>query len=112
MTPEERQSIIDEAVEKALMLLPDVMNNLLQEKIAMQKLAKDWYATNKEFDKHKDIVGTTIEEIETINPGIGYQKILDKATPEIKKRIALIGKVNLTNTHKPDNTNNQDHGDI
>ena len=107
MTDDEIKNMIlvevDKAVEKAVLLLPEVMSNLLQEKVAMQKLAKEFYAANKDFNAHKDIVGTTLEELETAEPGKQYKEILDKATPIIKKRIKDITLSDITNTTAPTN---------
>lgn len=115
----ERESIIQEAVniavEKAILLLPEVMANLLQEKVAMRKLADKFYKENAEFEKHKDIVSSTLEQLESDNPGSQYEEVLNKAVPEIKKRIAMLESVDLKTANKPDISNfksSTSHGEI
>lgn len=105
MTEEEKEEIItiavNRAVEKAILMLPAVMDNLMKEKIAMQRLAKQFYTDNTDFNNHKDIVGSTVEQVETENPGKPYKEILDKAAPKIKKRIASINMSDMKSVSKP-----------
>lgn len=100
ITENERQEIIEAAVEKALLILPEVVGNLMATNAAMSKLNKDFYEKYPEFKKHKDSVMSVIEMIEGRDPTIDYKDILDKAVPEIKSRIVQMGKLDITNVQK------------
>ena len=116
MTPEERNSIIEEAVEKAvekaLLTLPATMGSLMANHVAMNKLNKDFYAKYEEFKNHKSEVVAAIEMVEGKNPTMKYEDILDKAVPEIRSRINTLKNLNMnTVSKKPDRTFN-DNGAI
>ena len=101
ITPEERKSIIDEAIETAVLRLPAVINELMKEKVAMKKLSDDFMDSNPSFKLHKKIVSSTIEEVESNNPGMQYQDLLDKAKDKIESNIRRIDNVSLNKPDKP-----------
>ena len=90
ITPEERASIVAEAVEATLKMLPSVINNMMSQASAMTELKGKFYAENKDFQEHRPIVAQVIEQMELANPGEGMEKLLVRATPEIRRRIATI----------------------
>jgi len=96
ITPEEKQEIIDAAVEKALLLLPEVIGNLIQDHVAMSKINSDFYKQHPEFADHKQAVASVIEAIEGKNPLLDYKDLLNKAIPEIHERIRTVGSLNMT----------------
>lgn len=95
ITPEERQEIIDAAVEKALLLLPEVVGNLINNHVVLAKLNKTFYDSHPEFRDKKDVVSAVIEMVESKSPLGSYEEILKEAVPEIKKRIEKIKNINL-----------------
>ena len=97
ITREEREEIINAAVEKALLMLPDVVGNLLVNHAAMSKLTTGFYTANPEFKDHKDAVIAILEKLESDNPGKKYEELLGIAVPAIKERIKL--KQSLNTTH-------------
>lgn len=107
ITEEEKQEIIDKTVEKALLLLPTTMANLMTQHAALNKLNSEFYSKHEEFKKHKDVVVSTIEKIEGNNPGMDYEKILKEAVPEIKSRINTLKNLDMNNVpSKPNRTFN------
>jgi hypothetical protein len=98
---DERQSIINEAVEKALLALPAVVGNLILNQISLTKLMREFYTKNPDLVKSKDIVSAVMEKVESENPGIEYPKIIDMALPMIRQQLQLLTKTSFTPTTHP-----------
>jgi len=96
ITEEERQSIINEAVEKSLLMLPETVGNLIANHIAANKSNSKFYADYPEFKDNKDVVTSVVEQVEGEHPFEDYEKLLIKAVPKIRERIATMGDLNLT----------------
>ena len=115
ITPEERQGIIDEAIEKTVekillilpgiidkakeelfLILPETIGSLLTDHIAMSKITSDFYEKYPEFRDHKDAVMSVIEAVDGKNPLLDYKDKLKKAVPEIRERIKTVEKLNMT----------------
>lgn len=88
MTPLERESIINEAVEKALEVLPDVWANLARNHKVTTELNSKFYKDHQEFKGHEDAVVSVLSEFDGNNPLLSYQEKLDGSVPGIKNRIA------------------------
>ena len=99
ITPEERQSIIDEAVDKAvecaLLVLPETVGNLITDHVAMSKINSQFYKDHPEFKDHKQAVASVIEAVEGKNPLLNHEDLLNKAVPEIRERIKTAGSLNM-----------------
>lgn len=95
ISEEEKQDIIDRAVEKAMLMLPEVMANLMASQGALNKLKNKFYSDYPEFSERRDIVTSVIETIEGKNPLLKYSEILKLAVPEIRKRIVTIKKLDM-----------------
>ena len=112
LTPREEQ-IIYVAVERALMMIPEVVGQLLLRKETTKKLAIQFYKENPDFLEHKSIVASVIEEYEGENPGVQYSEILKAVTPTIKAKIGTLKSVDLSAPSRPtDLTFHGDHGEI
>lgn len=92
---EEKQEIIDLAVEKALLLIPSVVGNMMAAQAALLENNKKFYGKYPEFKNHKDAVMSVVEQIEGNNPLLDHKDILNKAVPKIRERINTLGKLNL-----------------
>jgi len=96
----ERQEIIEEAinksVEKTLLMLPEVIGNLMQSHAALHRINAKFYGDHPEFKDHKDVVAAVVEGVEGKHPTLEHQEILDRAVPEIRRRIALMSKLDMT----------------
>lgn len=101
ITEEERQSIISEAVEKVLLMIPDTMGNLMTNHMALLEMNKKFYLKYPELRDKKDIVTSVVEMIEGRDPTVDYNEILCQAVPEIKKRIAQVSNLNCNIPPKP-----------
>lgn len=101
ITKEERQSIINEAVEKVLLMIPDTMGNLMTNHMALLEMNKKFYLKHPELRDKKDIVTSVVEMIEGRDPTVDYEEILRQAVPEIKKRIAQTSNLDYNVPTKP-----------
>lgn len=101
ITPEEKESIINEAIERALLKLPEVVTSLIQTKIAQEKIKAEFFDKNKDFKLHPDVVAGIISSIEGNSPGRKYEDILNEATPKIREKIGTVGSLNNTEVKKP-----------
>ncbi|MBE9570039.1 MAG: hypothetical protein IMF11_05405 [Proteobacteria bacterium] len=90
----ERQGIINEAVKKALLLLPETVGNLITDHVAMSKINADFYKAHPEFKDHKDSVASVLEKLDGENPFLNHKDLLGKAVPEIRERIKTMGSLN------------------
>jgi hypothetical protein len=100
ITEEEKNEIINKAVEKTLLSLPEVIGNLITNHVTLHKINSEFYKEHPEFTGKKDVVQSVVEMIEGENPLLDYKEILDKAVPEIKKRIVIMQDVDMTNIPK------------
>lgn len=89
VSEDEKQEIINKAVEKALLVLPEVVGNLITQHITLSKINSKFYSDHPEFKDKKDIVASVIEMIEGENPLIDYEDLLTKSIPRIKERIEI-----------------------
>ncbi len=98
----EKQEIIDRAVEKTLLNIPEIIGSLMSSHAALHKINQKFYSDYPEFKDKKDIVASIVESIEGNNPLMKYEDILQKAVPIIKERILTIKNLNTTDVRKPD----------
>jgi uncharacterized membrane protein YfbV (UPF0208 family) len=108
----ERQEIINAAVEKALLLLPETVGNLIASHAALSKINTKFYSDYPEFKDKKDIVASVVEMVEGKNTFDNYESILKKAIPEIRKRINVVGGLDLKNVSFNPNLDFKGSGEI
>lgn len=96
MTQEEMKQITDLVVEEVLVQMPTIVGNLMQSHAKMNKLNREFYEKYQEFQKHKDVVVSVIEEIEGKDLSLKYEDILIQAAPVIKERINAISTLDLS----------------
>lgn len=95
LTSEEKEEIIQEATERMLLAIPEVIGNLMTNHAMLHKINSQFYKDHPEFKDHKDAVQSVVEFIEGKNPLMQYEDILKTAIPEIKKRIQTTQNLNL-----------------
>jgi len=96
ITEEEKQEIINKAVEKALLLIPEVVGNMMAQQATIGKINAEFYAAYPEFKDYRDIVASAVEMEEGKNPTIKYEDLLKNAVPEIIKRIKITKGIDFT----------------
>jgi hypothetical protein len=93
MSPEERESIINEAVERTLLKIPEVVGTLMATYAGKIKDSKEFYDNHPEFKDHRDIVAAVIEDLENKNFGKSVKELAAEAVPVIRKRIEQTRKL-------------------
>ena len=105
MTEEERESIIEEAtnraVERALLALPEVIGNLMVEHATAVKLSSQFYKEHPEFKDHKNIVAAVLEAVDGQDTLASFDEKLKRSIPEIKSRIALMKRLDMETAKSP-----------
>ena len=96
LTLEEKEEIINAAVERTLLSIPEVIGNLMANHAALHKINLKFYQEHPEFRGKKDVVQSIVEMVEGKNPLLSYEEILTKAVPEIKQRLLIMGDLNMT----------------
>jgi hypothetical protein len=94
VTREERESIINETVERVFKLLPETIGNLMKSHAMIARLNKEFYEAHQDYKNHKDIVTQTLARVEGNNPLKSYEDVIKMAIPEIDKRIGLTRGLN------------------
>jgi hypothetical protein len=100
VTDEERNEIINAAVERTLLAIPEVVGNLMANHAALHKINSAFYKKYPEFSGRKDIVQSVVEMIEGKNPTMEYEKMLELAVPEIRKRLIIVKDVDVKGSPK------------
>jgi hypothetical protein len=93
ITPEERAELTREITEHVLLLLPGVIAHLINNMSTMKELSNQFYEQHKDLVKHKETVGTVIEQLEIKYPGKSVQDLLDLAAPEVRKLLSQQSKL-------------------
>ena len=101
ITDEERQSIINEVVEKTLLLLPEKVGNLMMNQANMIKTNRGFYKKYPDLATNKDIVVSVIESIEGESPGIDYESLINRSVPLIRDRIKSVKGLDFKTVSRP-----------
>lgn len=105
LSEEERESIVQEAFERILLHIPEVVGNLITNRTAVLDINKKFYDKYPRFKAHKKDVMSVIEMMEAKHPNLDHEKLLEKSVSEIDKRISEVGKLDVNNvTKNPDRT--------
>jgi hypothetical protein len=91
----ERESIIEETIERMLKMLPEVVGNLMASNAMYSKLTEDFYKNNPDFINHKEIVREVISKIEGQDPTKRHEDVLKESVLIIKSQISAKGKVDM-----------------
>lgn len=98
---EERESIINETIERALLKLPEVVSSLFKLYATKVKANKKFFEDYPEFKGQEQIVFSTIEFIEGQDASRSYEEIINLAVPEIRKNLNLTKGLNMSSVSKP-----------
>lgn len=102
ITEEEKKEIIDLAVEKALLMVPEVVGNMMAQHALLNKVNTKFYNDYPEFKEYKGLVASVVELVEGTNPNKPYEELLSIAVPEIRKKISSIQSLDMVTSGKPD----------
>jgi len=100
---EEKQELSALTTERDLLLLPDTVGALLQNHAFMNKTNSQFYKDHPEYKDKKELVASVIESVEGQHPFEKYDKLMELALPEIKRRAKLTSNLNMTSVvNEPD----------
>lgn len=107
ITEEEKLEIIQRAtnlaVEKTLLLIPEVIGNLMASHAVLHKINTAFYNEYPEFKNEKNVVASVVEMVEGNDPLATYEEILKRAVPQIRERILTMKNLDMKNVNsKPD----------
>jgi len=100
VTVEEREEIINAAVEKALLMLPETIGSLMSSQAALMKANKEFFAKHPEFAQHRDVVQAVLEKVDGEDTLADYQDKLAKAVPLVRERLQTMQKLDLAKVDK------------
>jgi len=86
----------DRAIERALLLIPETVGNMMAHAATMNKLNRDFLTKYPEFKNNMDSVKAVVEKVEGKNTLMKYGDILEKAVPEIRERIKTVEKLDTS----------------
>lgn len=97
LTEEDEQAIVNLAVEKALLLLPETVGHLIANHVALSKMNTQFYKDHPEFKDSKDVVAQVVEMMEGENPLDDYETLLKKSVPKIRERLLTLKNLDTKN---------------
>lgn len=81
--------LAQQIIQEALKSLPLVNENIIKRSGALHKMSEDFYRKNPDLLEHKPTVASIIEQVESENPGISFDKLLDKAGARSREFLKL-----------------------
>jgi len=105
ITKDEREDIINAAMERILRVLPETIGNMMTAQAMYSKLNKDFYGDNPELINHREIVTKVVQTIEGQDPLKSYEDILKDALPKIKDQIGMKSGLNMVDVPKVEDLN-------
>ena len=103
ITPEEKELIIQEALERILKVLPETIGNLMKAQSMYQKLTETFYKENSDLKGHTDIVREVVAKVEGENPTKEYDEILKLALPKIRDMVKVKTDLSMNTPDKSPN---------
>lgn len=90
ITEQDLEKFQQHIVEMTLRTLPNTIEYLLKQTASIQQLSEDFFKRHKELQGHKDLVSQMLEQTEAENPGLDYERLLDKVADRAKSRLGTL----------------------
>jgi hypothetical protein len=74
-------------VEHALRILPGSLDYIMKQAMTLKNLSKEFYDRNSDLVNEKGLVAQLVEKVESDNPGLPYDKVLDQVEKIAKRRM-------------------------
>jgi hypothetical protein len=97
----EKEEIINAAIERVLLRLPEIIGNLITNHATKLRLNKEFYEKYPDLKDHRNIVAATIERIEGDDPSRSFKDIMNDAVPEIRRQLKNLKNLDLKPVDKP-----------
>lgn len=76
-------------IQEALRMLPLINDNIVKQAALLHESSTKFYKDNPGMVGHKQLVAETIEVVESENPGMGYDELLEKVAPRVNTILQL-----------------------
>lgn len=96
---------IDKKIEGIYLSLTEIVGNAMAHQAFCNKTNAKFYKDHPEFKEHKEAVASVVEMIDGENPALEYDKLLEKAVPKIRERLAITKNMNVTSVAEKSNLN-------
>jgi len=97
---EERESIINETIERVYKAIPDIISNLLTTQSHVFELKRQFMEDNPSFKNHAEIVRQVVGKVEGENLNASFKRVLELSVPIIKKQIELKDTLDMGSVSK------------
>lgn len=84
---------MDNKSQKLLLAIPEIVKHNIEVSHSLRIMSEKFYAENEELIPYKSAVAVGFEEIQGKEPNLGYDEILKKLAPALKKKLNLAKKV-------------------
>ena len=92
---QEVKDYIDKKIEGIYLSLTDIVGNAMTDHAFLHKTNMEFYKAHPEFKDKKEAVASIVELVDSENPGIPYDKLLEKALPRIQERVNMVKGVDV-----------------
>ena len=76
MTPEDREAIIKDSVERTLLLLPAFIFDMVKRAKQMSDISADFYKKYPQYTDNKEMVAEAFEKLQREKPGVSIEEII------------------------------------
>lgn len=90
LTEQDLEKFQQHIVEMTLRTLPKTIEYLLKQSASIKQLSEDFFTRNKDLQNHKDLVGQVLEQTEAENPGMAYDKLLEKVEQRTRSKLGTL----------------------
>ena len=93
MTNEEIETIVALCVERVLLAIPVVINQVLKMSSSLHNLSEQFYNDNKDLLPHKALVAHVLEQIEIANPGKSLETLMPLVASTTRQQLRTVEHV-------------------
>lgn len=104
--------VYNAAIETCIRKMPEMISRMVATTTATKAMTKDFFDKHKEFENHKEIVGSVIQDVESKHAGWDYKAILNEAAPVIQAKIDAVKTMPNLALDKPKTVNLDGNGVI
>lgn len=101
VSDKEREEIVQEAVERTILMIPEIIGNLIMNHASKIRTNKEFYEKFPDLKDYRDIVASVVEGIEDEDLSKSMAEILEQAVPKIRRRIDNIKNLSMDTVSKP-----------
>lgn len=81
--------VVNAAVERSLRLMPQLATQIVDQKVTMTNIVRDFYTDNKDLVPYKQFVGYTTNEVAAQHPDWTLTQILEETEKVVRDRLKM-----------------------